>query len=118
MPAGRVLIVSDRVSTLQHFRRLWPALPLGYEITSQYAANLTVAQAEKVDAVVLNEELTTPQNAAQAHAAGLAVVTFGCRSRRGIRKLVAAQPDAYEVDNVGKLLRLLGRPAAPATSSR
>jgi glycerophosphoryl diester phosphodiesterase len=120
VPAGRILIVSDQVATLRRFRQLWPALPLSLEIADNYAQNLALAQAEKMDAVVLGEALTTPQNSAQAHAAGLAVVAFGARSRGGIKKVAAANPDAYEVDNVGKLLRILGRPATarPESSSK
>ncbi|TGE22940.1 glycerophosphodiester phosphodiesterase [Hymenobacter metallicola] len=112
VPAARVLIVSDQLPTLRRFRQLWPELPLGLEINGGYAANLGVAQTEKLDAVVLAEDLTTPDNTAAAHAAGLAVVAFGARSAKSITKVVGAHPDAYEVDNVRKLRRILGQPAA------
>ncbi|SHI59998.1 glycerophosphoryl diester phosphodiesterase [Hymenobacter daecheongensis DSM 21074] len=109
VPPGRVLFVTDQVATLQRVRRLWPAALQGYEITHDFAANLRKAQALNVEAVVLSEDLTTAANTAQAHAAGLAVVAFGGRSTKRITELVQANPDAYEVDNVAKLRRVLGR---------
>ncbi|MCB2378121.1 hypothetical protein LGH70_11040 [Hymenobacter sp. BT635] len=112
VPPGRILLVSARLPTLRYFRQLWPAVPLGYEITGDFAANLTLAQAEQVQAVVISDALATPGNTGQAHAADLAVVTFGARSRRSIRRVLAAGPDAYEVDSVPRLIRLLGRRTA------
>ncbi|MCB2407448.1 glycerophosphodiester phosphodiesterase [Hymenobacter lucidus] len=112
VPAARLLIVSENLATLQHFRHLWPALPLGYEVTAHFGDNLRVAQAENLEAVVLGKHLNTPENVAQAHTAGLAVVAFGVRSRRGITRMAATHPDAYEVDNVAKLLKVLGRSSA------
>ncbi|TGE22240.1 hypothetical protein E5K00_18510 [Hymenobacter aquaticus] len=109
VPPGRILLVSDQLSTLRRFRQLWPAVPLGYEITENFAANLQVAQAERVEAIVISDALTTPENTARAHAANLAVVAFGARSSKGIKRVVAAHPDAYEVDYVSKLLKILGR---------
>ncbi|GAA3932191.1 glycerophosphodiester phosphodiesterase [Hymenobacter algoricola] len=114
VPADRVLFVSDQVPTLQRLRRLWPAAPQGYEITRDFAPNLREARRLNVDAVVLNTRLTTPANVGQAHALGLAVVTFGARSKARIREVVTAAPDAYEVDNVSKLRRVLARPRPSA----
>ncbi|WP_165370591.1 glycerophosphodiester phosphodiesterase [Hymenobacter persicinus] len=109
VPAERVLFVGDHEATLRRLRRLWPAAAQGYEITEDFTGNFSKARALGVEAVVLNGDLTTPANTAQAHAAGLAVVTFGGRSAKRIKQLVGADPDAYEVDNVTKLRRRLGR---------
>jgi glycerophosphoryl diester phosphodiesterase len=109
VPAGRVLFITDQLPTLRLLRRLWPAAPQGYEITEDFTANLAKARTLHVEAVVLSENLTVAANTAQVHAAGMAAVTFGGRSTARITELAAAHPDAYEVDNVAKLLRVLGR---------
>ncbi|MCC2546968.1 hypothetical protein LJY25_10970 [Hymenobacter sp. BT175] len=110
VPAERVLVVSDQPATLARVHQLWPAATLGFEVTHDFESQLTQALAQKVQAVVLSQDLTTPENVARAHAAGLAVITFGGRSGRLMRRLIAAGPDGYEADNVPKLLKLLGRP--------
>jgi glycerophosphoryl diester phosphodiesterase len=109
VPADRVLFITTEKPTLQRLRHLWPQAPQGYEITDDFTAGLARARALGVEAVVLNDNLTTAANTAQAHAAGLVVVAFGARSKARITELVEAAPDGYEVDNVAKLRRVLRR---------
>jgi len=107
-PAERLLILSMEPGTLRALRRLLPQVPLGLEITAEdFEARLRVAQAEGVQAVVLDADKVTPRQAAQARAAGLQVVVFGGRSAADIKRLLDCQPDAIEVDNVGRLRDIL-----------
>jgi glycerophosphoryl diester phosphodiesterase len=114
VPAGRALLVTMNLSTLQQARTILPALPRAYEVASNgdLTAGLRDARAQQAEAIVLSSRSVTPAQPAQVRAAGLRVVVFGGRSTSSIRRILASQPDEIEVDNVGKLLSMQGPVAA------
>jgi glycerophosphoryl diester phosphodiesterase len=99
-PPERLLVLTTHQPTLALLRRELPGVPLGLEITDNFAAGLQNAKAEKVQAVVLSKDLVSLENTRQAHAAGLQVVTFGGRSAGTVKRLLGTLPDAIETDNV------------------
>lgn len=111
VPPQQVLLITQEAGTIALARAYLPAgVRIGLEIASdEFAAGLRLAQAEKLPAVVLDADRVTPAQAAQAHAAGLKVVVFGGRSPKDIRRVLATRPDELEVDNINRLLLLLGR---------
>jgi len=110
VPLAPLLLVTQEASTVRLVRATVPGLRIGLEIaTDDFAAGLRVAKTEKVHTVVLDADRVTPQQSAQAHAAGLAVVVFGGRSPKDVRRVLATQPDELEVDNVKRLLIMQGR---------
>ncbi len=108
-PPERLLVLTINQSSLAALRQVLPNTPLGLEITDDFEGQLQVAKAEKVQAIVVKKDIITPENTAQAHAAGLQVVTFGGRAQSTVQRLIDCQPDAIEVDNVPTMLTLLGR---------
>ncbi|GAB3572048.1 glycerophosphodiester phosphodiesterase [Hymenobacter daeguensis] len=111
VPPAQVLLITQEGPTVRLARQLLPAgVRIGLEIASdEFAFGLKVARTEKVHTVVLDADRVTPEQAAQAHAAGLKVVVFGGRSGKDIKRVLATQPDEIEVDNVKRLLILQGR---------
>ncbi|WP_201982039.1 glycerophosphodiester phosphodiesterase [Hymenobacter rubidus] len=110
VPMGQVLLITQESSTVALARRAMPGIRIGFEIASdEFAFGLKVAQTEKVHTVVLDADRVTPEQAAQAHAAGLKVVVFGGRSPKDIRRVLATKPDELEVDNPKRLLIMQGR---------
>lgn len=110
VPPGQVLLITQEAVTIGLSRAAMPQVRVGLEIASdEFAFGLKVARTEKVHTVVLDTDRVTPEQAAQAHAAGLHVVVFGGRSGKDIRRVLATQPDEIEVDNVKRLLILQGR---------
>ncbi|GAA3989265.1 glycerophosphodiester phosphodiesterase [Hymenobacter antarcticus] len=110
VPPEKVLLVTQEASTVRLTRALLPGVRIGLEIASdEFAFGLKVAKTEKVKTVVLDADRVTPEQATQAHAAGLTVVVFGGRSAKDIRRVLASQPDEIEADNVKRLLILQGR---------
>ena len=106
----KILLITQEAGTIALSRAAMPRVRIGLEIASdEFAPGLRLARAEKVHTVVLDADRVTPDQAAQAHAAGLAVVVFGGRSAKDIRRVLATQPDELEVDNVKRLLILQGR---------
>ncbi|WP_162910656.1 glycerophosphodiester phosphodiesterase [Hymenobacter oligotrophus] len=116
VPPERVLIVTEHVPTLRQFKTELPGVALGLEITDRFNERLPLAAVEGVRAVVLPKRLATPEHVAQVRSAGLQVVLFGGRSGKSIRRLLALQPDAIEVDNVPQMLKQLGRNRSPRTN--
>ena len=110
VPPEKVLLVTQEISTVRLARAAMPGIRIGLEIASdEFAFGLKVAQTEKLRTVVLDADRVTPEQSAQAHAAGLTVVVFGGRSGKDIRRVLATQPDEIEVDNVKRLLLMQGR---------
>ena len=110
VPPEKVLLVTQESSTVRLARTLLPGVRVGLEIVSdEFAFGLRLAKTEKVRTVVLDADRVTPEQSAQAHAAGLTVVVFGGRSAKDIRRVLATQPDEIEADNVKRLLILQGR---------
>jgi glycerophosphoryl diester phosphodiesterase len=106
VPPAQVLFITQEGPTMLLARKVLPAgVRIGLEIASdEFAFGLKVARTEKVHTVVLDADRVTPEQAAQAHAAGLKVVVFGGRSGKDIKRVLATQPDEIEVDNVKRLL--------------
>ena len=109
-PPERLLVITMNESSLAALRRAMPSVPVALEITEDFGKQFAVAKSEKVQAIVVSRDLITPERTAQARAAGLQVITFGGRSKGTIRRLLASQPDAIQVDNVPNMLSLLDRP--------
>jgi glycerophosphoryl diester phosphodiesterase len=110
VPPAQVLLITQEAATIGLSRAAMPQVRVGLEIASdEFAFGLKVARTEKVHTVVLDTDRVTPEQAAQAHAAGLRVVVFGGRSGKDIKRVLATQPDEIEVDNVKRLLILQGR---------
>jgi len=110
VPADRVLILTNRASTLGYLRQVLPAVPLGLEMGADFAAGLaTLRRLPTVQMAVLHKNDLTPARAAQVHGLGKEVVVFGGRSARAVSRVVAAGTDAYEVDNVRRLQATLRR---------
>ena len=110
VPPERVLLITQESSTVRLARAAMPGVLIGLEIASdEFAFGLRVAKTEKIPTVVLDADRVTPEQSAQAHAAGLRVVVFGGRSAKDIRRVLATRPDEIEVDNVKRLLILQGR---------
>ena len=109
-PPERVTIITDRPATLRYLHRLMPAVGLGLEVGDDYAASVAeLQQLPGVGSVVLHKDDITPERTAELHALGREVVVFGGRSARAVGRVVAAQPDAYEVDNLRQLRTTLRR---------
>ncbi|UOG76051.1 glycerophosphodiester phosphodiesterase [Hymenobacter tibetensis] len=108
-PPDRLLVLTINQSSLAGLRQELPGIPLGLEITDDFEQQLQAAKAENVQAIIVRKDLITPERTAQAHAAGLQVVTFGGRASGTVQRLIDCQPDAIEVDNVPTMLSLLGR---------
>ncbi|RSK49868.1 glycerophosphodiester phosphodiesterase [Hymenobacter rigui] len=110
VPSTRLLILTNRASTLVYLRQLLPLVPLGLEMNNDFAADLaTLRQLPGVQVAVLHKDKITPERSAVLHAMGREVVVFGGRSARAVSRVVAANPDAYEVDNVRHLQAALRR---------
>ncbi|WP_426492018.1 glycerophosphodiester phosphodiesterase [Hymenobacter sp. 102] len=110
VPLDRVLILTNRASTLAYLATLLPQVPLGLEMNATYATDLaTLQQQPGVRVAVLHKDKITPERSAELHALGREVVVFGGRSARAVRRVVATGPDAYEVDNVRQLRAALRR---------
>ena len=104
VPLARVLIITNRPATLRYLGQLMPAVGLGLEVGNDYAASLADLQGlPQVRTVVLHKDAITPARADELHALGREVVVFGGRSARAVERVVAAGPDAYEVDNIRQL---------------
>jgi len=109
-PTDRLLVLTINQASLAALRQALPDTPLGLEITDDFEQQLQVAKAENVQAIIVRKDLITPERTAQAHQAGLQVVTFGGRASGTVQRLIDCRPDAIEVDNVLTMLSLLGRP--------
>ncbi|MCA8830257.1 glycerophosphodiester phosphodiesterase [Hymenobacter pini] len=110
VPASRLLILTNRASTLEYLRVLLPQVPLGYEMNNEFAQDVaTLRQLPQVQVAVLHKDAINPTRAAELHALGREVVVFGGRSARAVSRVVATGPDAYEVDNVRQLRTTLRR---------
>lgn len=109
VPPARVLILTNRPGTLVYLHALQPAIPLGLEITDSYEEGAASLAGLPVQAVVLPKNAVTAARVGQLQAQGHAVVVFGGRSRKAIRRVVSCHPDAYEVDNVRRLQSVLRR---------
>ncbi|RSK39523.1 glycerophosphodiester phosphodiesterase [Hymenobacter perfusus] len=110
VPTGRLLVLTNRASTLVYLRQVLPAVPLGLEMGADFAAGLaTLRCLPTVQMAVLHKNDLTPERAAQVHALGKEVVVFGGRSAKAVSRVVAAGTDAYEVDNVRRLQATLRR---------
>lgn len=112
-PPERLLILTTHQPTLALLRRQMPTVPLGLEITENFAAGLRAAQAAEVKIIVVAKDLMTREHTEQAHAAGLQVVAFGGRSAKTVRRLLGTRPDAIQTDNV-RAMRALVPPTAIA----
>jgi glycerophosphoryl diester phosphodiesterase len=117
-PPDHLLVVSMQPTTLRQLRKALPKVPQGLEITSDFELGLQRALDEKVQAVVLDADKVTPEQAVQARAAGLQVVIFGGRSTGDIKRLLECHPDAIEVDNVGRLKAILNNRHIPTVGTR
>ena len=112
VPLDKVLFITQEGPTVRLARAAMPGVRVGLEIASaEFAFGLKVAQKEKVPTVVLDADRVTPEQSAQAHAAGFSVVVFGGRSPGDLRRILKTQPDEIEVDNVKRLLQMQGRGA-------
>ncbi|MDO7852237.1 glycerophosphodiester phosphodiesterase [Hymenobacter convexus] len=110
VPPAKVLFITQEGPTITLARAAMPGVRVGLEIASdEFAFGLKVAKTERVHTVVLDADRVTPEQSAQAHAAGLTVVVFGGRSPKDLRRVLATQPDEIEVDNVKRLLQMQGR---------
>ena len=110
VPLDKVLFITQEGPTVRLARAAMPGVRVGLEIASdEFAFGLKVAKTEKVLTVVLDADRVTPEQSAQAHAAGLKVVVFGGRSPKDLRRVLKTQPDEIEVDNVKRLLQMQGR---------
>jgi glycerophosphoryl diester phosphodiesterase len=110
VPPQQLLLVTQEAGTIPLVRAAMPKVRIGLEIASDdFGTGLRLAKAEKVHTIVLDADRVTPDQTAQARAAGLAVVVFGGRSAKDIRRVLATQPNEIEVDNVKRLLILQGR---------
>ena len=110
VPLDKVLFITQEGATVRLARAAMPGVRIGLEIASdEFAFGLKVAKTEKVHTVVLDADRVTPEQSAQAHAAGLKVVVFGGRSPKDLRRVLKTQPDEIEVDNVKRLLIMQGR---------
>ncbi|MFD2787340.1 glycerophosphodiester phosphodiesterase [Hymenobacter rubripertinctus] len=110
VPLGRVLIITNRPATLRYLGYLMPAVGLGLEVGDDYEASLAdLRTLPQVGTVVLHKNAVTPARAEALHALGREVVVFGGRSARAVERVVSAEPDAYEVDNVRQLRSTLRR---------
>lgn len=110
VPLARVLIITHRPATLRYLAHLMPAVGLGLEVGNDYAASLAeLRQLPQVRTVVLHKDAITPVRIGELHGLGREVVVFGGRSARAVGRVVAAGPDAYEVDNIRQLRATLRR---------
>ncbi|GAB3293423.1 glycerophosphodiester phosphodiesterase [Hymenobacter tenuis] len=110
VPVSRLVLISNQPATLQYLRNLLPTVPLAFEMTEGMEAGFAELQhLPQVLAVVLRKDAITPERVAQLHALGYQVIAFGGRSARAVKRVVAAAPDAYQVDNVRRLQAVLRR---------
>ncbi|MBJ6110810.1 hypothetical protein JAO73_17430 [Hymenobacter sp. BT523] len=110
VPPEKVLLITQESGTIPLVRKAMPKVPIGLEIASdEFAFGLRLARTEKLHTVVLDADRVTPEQTAQARAAGLGVVVFGGRSAKDIKRVLATQPNEIEVDNLKRLLILQGR---------
>lgn len=109
VPAARLLAISNKAGVLKQLRAAWPALPLAFDVTDDFAGALRQAQALHVPTLVASGDRTTPAEVAQARAVGVRVILFGGRSGKDIRRILKAEPDGIQVDNMGRLLAIRRR---------
>ncbi|GAA4010677.1 hypothetical protein GCM10022408_23800 [Hymenobacter fastidiosus] len=110
VPAERLLILTTQVATLNYLHDLLPTVPLGLEMTGDFEKELDrLRHLPSVQAAVVHKDNISPERSARIHALGRAVVVFGGRSAKAVRRVVATSPDAYEVDNVRQLRAMLRR---------
>ncbi|TGD80333.1 glycerophosphodiester phosphodiesterase family protein [Hymenobacter wooponensis] len=112
VPAERVLILTNRPTTLAYLRQLQPTLPLGLEFTDEFEQGMAFLSAADVQAVVLHKDDVSPERVARIHETGREVVVFGGRSGQAVKRVVASRPDAYQVDNVRRLRHQLHHQSA------
>ena len=109
VPAARLLAISNKAGVLRQLRAAWPTLPLAFDVTGDFATSLRLAQSLRIPTLVASGDRTTPEQVAQARAAGVAVVLFGGRSGKDIKRLLASRPDGVQADNVKRLLAMRRR---------
>ncbi|UOQ77253.1 hypothetical protein MUN84_00485 [Hymenobacter sp. 5516J-16] len=110
VPLARVLVLTNQPATLAYLRQLLPTVPLGFEFTEEFEAGFTtLTTLSFVQAAVVHKDDISPARTARLHALGREVVVFGGRSARAVNRVVAAGPDAYQVDNVRQLRATLRR---------
>lgn len=110
VPLAKVLFITMEGASVRLARAAMPGVRVGLEIASDdFAVGLKTAKAERVHTVVLDADRVTPEQSAQAHAAGFKVVVFGGRSPKDLRRVLETKPDEIEVDNVKRLLIMQGR---------
>ena len=114
VPAEQLLVISNQAGVLRQLRKGWPALPLAFDVTDDFATSLRLAQAERVKTLVASGDRTTAEQVAQARAAGVFVVLFGGRSGKDVRRLLASKPDGIQADNVRRVLALRQRGSSGA----
>jgi glycerophosphoryl diester phosphodiesterase len=117
VPAERVLILTNRPTTLAYLHQLQPTIPLGLEFTGEFEQGMAALATTAVQAVVLHKDDVTPERVARIHEAGREIVVFGGRSGQAVKRVVAARPDAYQVDNVRRLRHQLRHEEAVAEHS-
>ncbi|MBF9239951.1 hypothetical protein I2I05_21345 [Hymenobacter sp. BT683] len=113
VPPARVLILTDRAATLRYLAQQVPAgVDLGLEVGKDYDASVSLVKTlPEVNTVVLDKGKLTPDRVRQLKEMGRAVVVFGGRSAAAVNRVVAAGPEAYQVDDVDQLRTTLRQKA-------
>ena len=117
VPPSRVLILTNRPATLAYLHQLQPTIPLGLEFTDEFEQGMAALSTTAVQAVVLHKDDVTPERVARIHELGREVVVFGGRSGQAVKRVVAAHPDVYQVDNVRRLRHQLRHAESAAEHS-
>lgn len=103
---NRLQIGSSDKALLLSLKGLAPQLNLMLDVGKDKEGDILWASRQRMSGIVIGHRQVTAQLVKSARQAGLKVVIFGGKSKGTIRKLVALQPDAIQVNNV-KALRTI-----------
>lgn len=100
---NRLRIGSSDKTLLLRLKRMAPQLRLMLDMGKDIEADIQWAGEQSICGIVISHRQVTEELVTKARKAGLQVVIFGGKSKGTIRKLLALQPDAIQVNNVKAL---------------
>lgn len=104
---NRLRIGSSDKAFLLRLKSLAPQLSLLVDTAENCKADIQWASKQQLNGIVVSSGRINAELMKAAREAGLQVVIFGGKSKATIRKLVALQPDAIQVNNVRALRSML-----------
>lgn len=106
-PAKKVYFISYSKDLLLDAIEMQLPYHLSFEIVGETEEGINWAKQNKVNSITIKPSLLTAEISEQLHKAGIEVITFGARSKRGSRDLLNLNPDVIQSNNVKAVRSLL-----------